>query len=287
MKKGLLFLVILAILSSLSTAYAKGEITDFDAFQTYMGKSKSQVKMLRPDAEEFASNLYDVDVIKSEDNVLAKLEVNFDDNNKVNAVAVVLKNEYISSLGVDTNLPDITLLGSEILGINIDTIVNQKADDKFYWILYPNGVGCVTYKEEKVYGEDYYIVSCVMIDSSSSSTSDEKQTENKNTINTGDSLMTLVDTNYSGTTLVVTLLFENISNQNITISEFDFEAKDGNYEKLNIDWFDCPGSSLSGTLVPGDKLKGNICFENAKTTPIKISYQPNLFSDQVYTITLH
>jgi len=48
---------------------------------------------------------------------------------------------------------------------------------------------------------------------------------------------------------------------------------------LEQEFFDC-GSSMDGTIIPGDKLTGDICW--IITNPedgIKIFYEPNLFDE--------
>jgi hypothetical protein len=56
-----------------------------------------------------------------------------------------------------------------------------------------------------------------------------------------------------------------------------FTAKDSEGTKLEQEIFDC-GSGLDGKVLPGDKLKGNICWSGATTNTVKIYYEAELFS---------
>lgn len=70
---------------------------------------------------------------------------------------------------------------------------------------------------------------------------------------------------------------ENTSSKDIAISSLlNFSAKSSDGTKLDIS-LDC-GSDLGGTILSGDKLKGDICFKLAGSAPYRIYYQSGLFS---------
>jgi len=75
--------------------------------------------------------------------------------------------------------------------------------------------------------------------------------------------------------LVANFLIENKGSEEMAVSSLmSFEAKDDEGTKLTEDWSCSP--SLGGTVLGGDKMKGNICWENA-SLPLKIYYEADLF----------
>jgi len=82
---------------------------------------------------------------------------------------------------------------------------------------------------------------------------------------------------FQGSTLKTNFSLKNTGAEEIAVSSLmSFEAKDSEGTKLEQDIFDC-GSSFDGTVLPGDKLKGNICWSGATTSTVKIYYTANLF----------
>ena len=70
---------------------------------------------------------------------------------------------------------------------------------------------------------------------------------------------------------------ENNGSEAETVSSLmSFEAKNDEGERLEQDIFDC-SPDLGGTVLPGDKLKGNICWEGTLTDKIRIYYEASLF----------
>ena len=70
---------------------------------------------------------------------------------------------------------------------------------------------------------------------------------------------------------------ENQGSEEVTVSSMlSFSAKDSDGVKLEQDIFDC-GSSFDGSVLPGDKLKGDLCWEGATTNSAKIYYEASLF----------
>lgn len=63
---------------------------------------------------------------------------------------------------------------------------------------------------------------------------------------------------------------ENVS------SLISFSAKDSDGVKLEESIFDC-GSAFGGKVLPGEKLRGDICWKTTAARPIRIYYEANLF----------
>lgn len=72
---------------------------------------------------------------------------------------------------------------------------------------------------------------------------------------------------------------ENIGAEDVNVSSLmSFNAKAPDGTKLEQEIFSC-GTSMDGSVLPGDKLKGDICYNTAGATPIKLYYTANLYSD--------
>lgn len=85
---------------------------------------------------------------------------------------------------------------------------------------------------------------------------------------------------YQGTSLVANFTFENHGSTDLNVSSLlSFSAKKGDGTLLDQELFDCGTSSLDGSVLPGDKLKGDICWSGASPDDeIKIYYESSLFS---------
>jgi hypothetical protein len=101
-------------------------------------------------------------------------------------------------------------------------------------------------------------------------------------IQTGSQYITLNSAQITGGTLQANFTIENKGADSLIISSMiSFEAKSSDGTKLNLDIFDCPSGSLDGTVLAGDKLKGNICWSGLTTTSAKIYYTPNFMGSTV------
>jgi len=81
----------------------------------------------------------------------------------------------------------------------------------------------------------------------------------------------------SGKILQANFTIENKGDSEFTISTMaSFNARDSEGTKLSEDIFDC-GPSLGGTILAGDKSKGNVCYEITGNAPYKIYYEATLF----------
>ena len=81
----------------------------------------------------------------------------------------------------------------------------------------------------------------------------------------------------TGKILQANFTVENKGDDEFTVSTIlSFSAKDDEGTKLEEDIFDCsPG--LGGTILAGDKSKGNVCYETTGNAPYKIYYEATLF----------
>lgn len=96
-------------------------------------------------------------------------------------------------------------------------------------------------------------------------------------IQVGDHTIVLNSAGISGDTLKANFTIENKGAEDITVSSMlSFEAKDSEGTKLDQEIFDC-GSALDGSVLAGDKLKGDICWSGATTPSCRIYYKAELF----------
>ena len=78
---------------------------------------------------------------------------------------------------------------------------------------------------------------------------------------------------------------ENQGSEGLNVSSMLlFEAKGSDGTKLEQELIDCESGGLDGTVLPADKLKGNICWHGVTTDSVKIYYQANLFSSSQSTV---
>lgn len=143
MKKPIIdLLVIIFLLFSVVSGYCKGNITDFDAYSTYFGKSKSQVKIISPNYLEIQDNMWRTDAYSFSDNDYAILLVNFDEN-KVNFVIAQFTSGCLDFLNMENNNTGTFELGSTILGFDLDTIVaSLTTNDGDLLVLFPENTVC-------------------------------------------------------------------------------------------------------------------------------------------------
>lgn len=73
---------------------------------------------------------------------------------------------------------------------------------------------------------------------------------------------------------------ENKGTETLTVSSLlSFEVKDNEGSKLEQDYMSCGRSSFDGSVLPGDKLKGDICWKTTAFPPFKIYYQASILSE--------
>lgn len=98
-------------------------------------------------------------------------------------------------------------------------------------------------------------------------------------IQVGSSTIVMNSAEISGNRVQANFTIENKGSEDMAISSLiQFSAKDSEGVKLEEEIFDCGSSSMGGTILPGDKLKGDICWTGATTSTVKIYYEANMFS---------
>ena len=98
-----------------------------------------------------------------------------------------------------------------------------------------------------------------------------------------DRTMTLNSASLKDGVLDVSFTVTNTSNGKIEVGGYyGFSAKNDDGVLLETDYYTCNSSSLDVSLIPGDKVKGSVCFTYADPSPIKIYYEPDYLSDTIY-----
>ena len=98
-------------------------------------------------------------------------------------------------------------------------------------------------------------------------------------VQVGNVTVVLNSANLQGGKLSANFTIENKGSKDLAVSSLlSFSAKDSEGTKLDQDIIDCGTGSLDGKVLPGDKLKGNICYGGVKTSNAKIYYEAELFS---------
>ena len=98
-------------------------------------------------------------------------------------------------------------------------------------------------------------------------------------IQVGDHTIVLNSAEFRGNVLEANFTIENQGADDLNVSSLlSFTAKDNEGSKLEQEIFDCGSSGLDGKVLPGDKLKGSICWSGVSATDsVKIYYEANLF----------
>lgn len=95
-----------------------------------------------------------------------------------------------------------------------------------------------------------------------------------------DHTIILNSTEFSGNMFIANFTVENFGSEELTVSSFlRFTARDGEGTRLDQAIFDCP-TALDGTVHPGDKIRGDLCFKvKPETELVKLYYEASLFSE--------
>jgi hypothetical protein len=81
----------------------------------------------------------------------------------------------------------------------------------------------------------------------------------------------------TGGVLKANFTIENKGKADLAVSSMlSFSAKDGDSAKLEQQIFDCGPSTLDGKVLPGDKLRGDICWKTTADSA-RIYYEASLF----------
>jgi len=97
-------------------------------------------------------------------------------------------------------------------------------------------------------------------------------------IQVGDQTIVLNNAEFQGNKLIANFTIENKGTSDLNVSTMlSFKAKDSEGTQLQQNIFDC-GPMLDGKVLPGDKIKGDICWDGATTNTVKIYYEAEMFS---------
>ena len=129
MKRKLILLIsVMLLFCHFSTICAKGELGDRDAFKTYIGKTRTEVRRISPIFDEMTDEQYIVDYI-GEDGEMLALSVLFDDYNLVGAVSVLITKGALKIMDLDDDLDSATAFGVISLGFKGDDILERNETD--------------------------------------------------------------------------------------------------------------------------------------------------------------
>jgi hypothetical protein len=96
-------------------------------------------------------------------------------------------------------------------------------------------------------------------------------------VDAGDHKITLNSLTLENGVLKANFTIENDGTEDVNVSSLaSFAARNHDGTPLSLNIFEC-GSSLDGTVIPGDKLKGDICWEGA-VAGARVYYAGSLFS---------
>jgi hypothetical protein len=142
------------------------------------------------------------------------------------------------------------------------------------------------YYQSDLFGEGAVVWNAVEgmaepLDTDTGSTSSAEIFKVGDVIEVQDHTIRLNSIEYQGNVLVANFLIENHGDSDISASSMmSFSAKNKDGEKLEQEIFDCGSSGLDGKILPGDRLRGNICWSPASPDDdIKIYYEANLFGE--------
>ena len=125
MKKALLvFFVITAVLFLTPVVSGRGELGDMDAYQTYFGKTRSEVRRISPEFEEIDDDFCVIDSI-DEDGELIALAVIFDDYDLVESVVVLVSPGAMRLLDLDTDIQNAAVFGIFNLGFDTEDLIRS------------------------------------------------------------------------------------------------------------------------------------------------------------------
>ena len=130
MKKSFIIPLLVFVLSLCFAfpGFCKGELGDNDAFTTYIGRTRSEVRRIAPVFEELEDDIYVVDLIEEDEEILA-LAVSFDDYNLVQSVIILVTKGALKIIGIEDSLENVAALGVFNLGFTEDSIKEFEIND--------------------------------------------------------------------------------------------------------------------------------------------------------------
>ena len=156
MKKLVLFLCLcLLLLCSASVVCGRGQLFDQDAFETYIGKSKSVVRVISPDYQESSDGKsFLVSSMSRGKTGWMGLVVDFDENDVVKVVNVQIDSRTAKS-DYDGDLYKVFSFGISQLGIDVANLVDieELEDDGVSYLrgLIRGPIICICLNYESLY----------------------------------------------------------------------------------------------------------------------------------------
>lgn len=94
-----------------------------------------------------------------------------------------------------------------------------------------------------------------------------------------DHTIRLNSVSYNDSLVMANFTIENQGDSDLNVSSLiSYSAKNEDGTLLEQEYFDCGTSSLDGTVLPGDKLRGDVCWTGASPDAgIKLYYEADLF----------
>lgn len=141
MKKSFMIslMVFIVSLCLIIPGYCRGELGDNDAFSTYIGKTRSEVRRIAPTFEELDNNIYCVDMLEEDDDFIM-LAVKFDDYNLVESVILLITKGAMKILEIDDTLEMAAYLGTINFGFTSDSVLRSQLKDDNYVITIKGGI---------------------------------------------------------------------------------------------------------------------------------------------------
>ncbi|MHC1770446.1 MAG: hypothetical protein AB9907_01695 [Flexilinea sp.] len=95
------------------------------------------------------------------------------------------------------------------------------------------------------------------------------------TIENDDRKVTFNSANISDKLIELNFTIENTGSSDIKIVSFlNFRAENNAGVDLTNDSFSCEGITIDGSVIPGGKLSGSVCFKTSEPAPYRVYYQP-------------
>ncbi len=123
----IVLLVISALLGLFSSALCKGELGDADAFTVYMGRTKNEVRRIAPEFTELVDNIFIVDSLVQDDDLIG-LGVTFDDYNLVDNVVVLMTPGAMKLMDLKPDLNTAASAALVFMGFSSDDLIKSSTD---------------------------------------------------------------------------------------------------------------------------------------------------------------
>ncbi len=141
MKKSFMISLMVFILSLclIIPGYCRGELGDNDAFSTYIGKTRSEVRRIAPTFEEIDDNIYCVDLLEEDDDFMI-LAVKFDDYNLVESIILLITKGAMKIMEIEDTLEMAASLGAVSFGFTSESVLRSQLKDDNYILNIKGGI---------------------------------------------------------------------------------------------------------------------------------------------------